>query len=99
MWPSARLATPPSAKSNGNSSINGGLDPGISVRFGAVQDEDVKMEDADEDARGVSKRKSRASIDQKKSYAEPDSSDEDDQPLVRPDTFPFAINVAIGFSD
>jgi DNA topoisomerase-1 len=54
------------------------------VRFGAVQDDDVKMGDADEDARGASKRKSRASIDQKKSYAEPESSDEDDQPLVRP---------------
>jgi DNA topoisomerase-1 len=44
----------------------------------------MKMGDADEDARGASKRKSRASIDQKKSYAEPESSDEDDQPLVRP---------------
>lgn len=41
------------------------------------------MEDADADVRGVSKRKSRASIDQKKSYAEPQSSDDDDQPLVR----------------
>jgi DNA topoisomerase-1 len=99
MWPCARLVTPPSAKSNGNSSTNGEVDPGISVRFGAVQDEDVKMEDAAEDTHGVSKRKSRASIDQKKSYAEPDSSDEDDQPLVRPDTLPFATNVAIGFSD
>jgi DNA topoisomerase-1 len=39
------------------------------------------MEDAD--AHGVSKRKSRASIDNKKTYAEPESSDEDDQPLVR----------------
>ena len=80
----ARLATPQSAKSNGQSPTNGELDPGVSVRFGAVQHEDVKMRDADEDARGFSKRKSRASIDQKKSYAEPDSSDEDDQPLVRP---------------
>jgi len=43
------------------------------------------MEDADSDVRGVSKRKSRASIDQKKSYAEPQSSDDDDQPLVRSD--------------
>lgn len=84
MRSSARLATPPSAKSNGQSSTNGELDPGVSVRFGAVQGKDVKMKDADEDAHGVSKRKSRASIDQQKSYAEPDSSDEDDQPLVRP---------------
>lgn len=84
MRPSALIATPPSAKSNGKSPSNGDLDPGVSVRFGAVQDDDVKMGDADEDARGASKRKSRASIDQKKSYAEPESSDEDDQPLVRP---------------
>ncbi|KAJ6119244.1 topoisomerase I [Penicillium sp. IBT 18751x] len=75
--------TPPSAKSNGQSSTNGELDPGVSVRFGAVQGEDVKMDDADEDARGVSKRKARSSIDQKKSYAESDSSDEDDQPLSK----------------
>lgn len=40
------------------------------------------MEDA-EDARNASKRKSRASIDMKKSYAEPESSGEDDEPLVR----------------
>lgn len=84
MRPSALLATPPLVKTNGKSPINGDLDPGVSVRFGAVQDDDVKMEDADGDAHGVSKRKSRASIDQKKSYVEPESSDEDDQPLVRP---------------
>lgn len=80
---SARLATPPSAKS----AANGDIEPGVSVRFGAVQDADVKMTDADADARGVSKRKSRASVDQKKSYAEPESSDEDDQPLVRQTPF------------
>lgn len=50
-----------------------------------MQDKDVEMKDVDSDARGVSKRKSRASIDQKKSYAEPQSSDDDDQPLVRSD--------------
>jgi DNA topoisomerase I len=59
---------------------NGDLDPGMSVRFGPVQDKDVEMKDAD--AHALSKRKSRASIDKKKSYAEPESS-EDDQPLVR----------------
>lgn len=100
MQSSALLATPPSAKST----ANGDVEPGVSVRFGAVQDADVKMTDADAEARGMSKRKSRASIDQKKSYAEPESSDEDDQPLVRqiaprqniptPCDFP----VAIGFS-
>jgi hypothetical protein len=62
---------------------NGNVDPGVSIRFGPVQDKDVDMEDADADAHGVSKRKSRASIDKKKTYAEPESSDDDDQPLVR----------------
>jgi DNA topoisomerase-1 len=52
----------------------------MSVRFGPVQDKDVEMKDAD--APALSKRKSRASIDKKKSYAEPETS-EDDQPLVR----------------
>jgi len=84
MRPSALLATPPSVDSNGKSPANGDIDPGVSVRFGAVEDDDVKMQDADGAAHGVSKRKSRAGIDQKKSYAEPESSDEDDQPLVRP---------------
>lgn len=79
MHPSALLATPPSSKP----ATNGDIDPGVSVRFGPVQDEDVKMNDADAEARGVSKRKSRASIDQNKSYAEPETTDEDDQPLVR----------------
>lgn len=60
---------------------NGSVDPGVSIRFGPVQDKDVDMEDVD--AHGVSKRKSRASIDKKKTYAEPESSDDDDQPLVR----------------
>lgn len=79
MRPCAPLATPPSAKS----ATNGDVDPGVSIRFGPVQDEDVKMNDADAETGGVSKRKSRASINQKKSYAEPESSDEEDQPLVR----------------
>jgi DNA topoisomerase-1 len=71
------LATPSSNKSP---ATNGDLDPGLSVRFGPVRDKDVAMKDAD--APALSKRKSRASIDNKKSYAEPESS-EDDQPLVR----------------
>lgn len=79
MGSSALLATPPSAKL----ATNGDIDPGVSVRFGPVQDRDVHMPDADADSRGVSKRKSRTSMEQKKSYVEPESSDEDDQPLVR----------------
>lgn len=80
--------------------MNGDLDPGVSVRFGPVQDKDVEMEDAD--ARGAGKRKSRTSIDQKKSYAEPESSEED-EPLVRHtlvrygQRFPRDMNVAPGF--
>lgn len=100
MRTSVLLATPPLAKS----ATNGDIEPGVSVRFGAVQDADVKMTDADANAFGVSKRKSRDSIDQKKSYAEPESSDEDDQPLVR--QIPSRWNIrsargfaAIGFSD
>lgn len=60
---------------------NGHVDPGVSIRFGPVQAEnDVDMADAD--AAAVPKRKSRSSVGQRKSYAEPESS-EDDQPLVR----------------
>ena len=61
---------------------NGHVDPGISIRFGPVEDKDVKMEDGEDDALGVSKRKSRASVGEKKSYAEAESSEED-EPLVR----------------
>lgn len=60
---------------------NGHVDPGISVRFGPVEDNDVKMEDG-EDALGAGKRKSRTSVGEKKSYAEAESSEED-EPLVR----------------
>ena len=67
---------------------NGHVDPGVSVRFGPVKNEDVDMQDAG-NARGTGKRRSRTSVDQNKSYAEPDSSGEEDQPLVR-HTLPFA---------
>ncbi|KAJ5696132.1 hypothetical protein N7536_006544 [Penicillium majusculum] len=60
---------------------NGHVDPGISIRFGPVEDKDVKMEDG-EDALGASKRKSRASVGEKKSYAEAESSEED-EPLSK----------------
>lgn len=61
---------------------NGHVDPGVSIRFGPVEDKDVKMEDAEDGALGASKRKSRASIGEKKSYAEEESSEEE-EPLVR----------------
>lgn len=57
---------------------NGHVDPGVSVRFGPV-----KKEDAGSDTNASGKRKTRTSVDQKKSYAEPESSEEEDQPLVR----------------
>lgn len=59
---------------------NGHVDPGVSIRFGPVQGKDP----GDDAESGAAKRKSRISIDQpRKSYAEPESSEEDDQPLVR----------------
>lgn len=61
---------------------NGHVDPGVSVRFGPVKNEDVDMDDA-ANAHGASKRRSRTSVGQKQSYAEPESSEEEDQPLVR----------------
>jgi DNA topoisomerase-1 len=63
---------------------NGHVEPGISNRFGPVQkDGDIQMTDAGPQTNGsISKRKSRASVDKKMSYAEPESSEED-QPLVR----------------
>ncbi|KKK17336.1 hypothetical protein P175DRAFT_0499919 [Aspergillus ochraceoroseus IBT 24754] len=58
---------------------NGHVDPGVSIRFGPVQkDSDVHMKDAD----GVSKRKARSSVGHAKSYAEPESSEED-EPLSK----------------
>lgn len=62
---------------------NGVIDPGISIRFGPVQSEDKKIKDAGNGVNdgGVNKRKTRGSIGQKKSYAEPESSEED-EPLV-----------------
>lgn len=59
---------------------NGHVDPGVSIRFGAVQKK-TEVDMADADSAGASKRKSRTSVGQK-SYAEPESSEED-QPLVR----------------
>lgn len=65
---------------------NGHVDPGVSIRFGPVEGKDVKMGDSGEDLLYAGKRKSRASIGQKKSYAEAESSEED-EPLVRPPPF------------
>ncbi|PIG90030.1 DNA topoisomerase 1 [Aspergillus arachidicola] len=86
----------PLVKANGRSTVtpnvtmgdatetNGDVNPGISNRFGPVQkDNDVQMTDAEaQDNGALSKRKARTSVGQRKSYAEPESS-EDDQPLFQ----------------
>ncbi|KAJ5601108.1 hypothetical protein N7510_010642 [Penicillium lagena] len=76
--------TSSTAKANANSptvkSESSQLDPGVSIRFGPVQDKDVEMKDAEG---GSSKRKGRTSVSHRKSYAESESSDEDDQPLSK----------------
>ncbi|KAL3481197.1 hypothetical protein BJX99DRAFT_219306 [Aspergillus californicus] len=71
-------------KMNGATGTNGHVDPGVSIRFGPVQDNgDAQMKDADADGvNGVSKRKSRTSLGNAKSYAEPESSGED-EPLSK----------------
>lgn len=68
----------------------------ISVRFGPVQNNDIKMEDAD-DVRGASKRKARTSVGQKKSYVEPESSEDEDKPLVRCVPYLNATLLPLGF--
>ncbi|XHF98215.1 hypothetical protein AWENTII_001780 [Aspergillus wentii] len=70
------------AKMDNATETNGHVDPGVSIRFGPVKTEDVDMEDADAEDRGAGKRKARTSIGQK-SYAEPESSEEEDQPLSK----------------
>jgi DNA topoisomerase-1 len=64
---------------------NGHVDPGVSLRFGPVKSAaDVDMQDASDANTGIaSKRKARTSVGQRKSYAEPESSEDEDQPLVR----------------
>nr|AAC39319.1 topoisomerase I [Aspergillus nidulans] len=68
-------------KVNGAADTNGHVDPGVSIRFGPVQkDEDVEMNDAN--GASASKRKARSSANQAQSYAEPESSEED-EPLSK----------------
>ncbi|KKA25082.1 2-alkenal reductase [Rasamsonia emersonii CBS 393.64] len=67
-----------------SANTNGNLDPGVSIRNGPVGNGDVEMEDAPDgaNARGAGKRKLRASAEGK-SYAEPESSEEEDKPLSK----------------
>jgi hypothetical protein len=70
------------AAMGGSGDANGSAAPGISIRYGPVDDEDSAMADAADgvNGRAASKRKSRLSAG-KKSYMDPESS-EDDKPLV-----------------
>uniref|UniRef100_A0A093UT45 DNA topoisomerase I n=1 Tax=Talaromyces marneffei PM1 TaxID=1077442 RepID=A0A093UT45_TALMA len=61
-------------------SRSGALNPGVSIRFGPVDDEDVNMKDAANGVNG-SKRRARVSAG-KQSYAEAESS-EDEKPLSK----------------
>lgn len=66
----------------------GALDPGVSIRFGPVDDEDVDMKDAANGVNGHTAGKRRARVSAgKQSYAEAESS-EDEEPLVCTDYFP-----------
>ena len=66
-----------------NTSSNGHLNAGISIRMGPVEEMDVDGPHVNGHTNG--KRKSRGSIGAKKTYKE-DSSD-DDKPLVRSSPF------------
>lgn len=75
-------------KMEDNPGANGHVDPGVSLRFGPVQDKDVDMKDAEmkdteADANGIApnKRKARPSSE-RKSYAESES-EEEVNPSVR----------------
>jgi DNA topoisomerase-1 len=66
---------------------NGYPAPGISIRNGPMEVVDTEMPDVNGLATngvGPSKRKSRGSLGNKVSYAEAESSEDDDVPLVRP---------------
>lgn len=62
--------------------MNGYANPGLTIRHGPVDPQDAEMHDAEVNGAGLSKRKSRGSDMIRKSYAEPESSEED-KPLVR----------------
>ncbi|EEH16071.1 hypothetical protein PABG_06158 [Paracoccidioides brasiliensis Pb03] len=60
---------------------NGYVQPGLSIRHGTVEPDDVEMQDVDVNGSSASKRKTRAD-GVRKSYAEPESSEED-KPLSK----------------
>ncbi|KAK2798435.1 DNA topoisomerase 1 [Onygenales sp. PD_10] len=62
--------------------INGYAKPGVSVH-GPSDSADVEMQDVDAIGAGPAKRKSRGSDALRKSYAEPESSEEEEKPLSK----------------
>jgi hypothetical protein len=78
-------ATSTDVKMEDTPETNGHVEPGVSLRFGPVKSAgDVDMQDIlDANSGTAGKRKARTSVGQRKSYAEPESSEDEDQPLVR----------------
>ncbi|KAM5462829.1 DNA topoisomerase 1 [Microsporum audouinii] len=77
------LSSPTVPKSTGLSTpTNGVTQPGISIRYGPAKDNEVDMQDADVNGVVSAKRKSRSSAS-RPSYAEVESSGEDDKPLSK----------------
>ncbi|KAI1980593.1 DNA topoisomerase 1 [Ophidiomyces ophidiicola] len=81
-YPSEELVSKTTDPSSASTPIsNGTPKPGVSIRYGPI-DGDVEMPDADVNGVAKSKRKSRARATNK-SYAEVESSEEDDKPLSK----------------
>lgn len=78
-------ATSTDVKMEDTPETNGHVEPGVSLRFGPVKSAgDIDMQDATDANTGVAgKRKAWTSVGERKSYAEPESSEDEDQPLVR----------------
>ncbi|EAW23408.1 DNA topoisomerase 1 [Aspergillus fischeri NRRL 181] len=78
-------ATSADVKMEDTPETNGHVEPGVSLRFGPVKSAgDVDMQDASDANTGIAgKRKARTSVGQRKSYAEPESSEDEDQPLSK----------------
>ncbi|EEP81831.1 DNA topoisomerase I [Uncinocarpus reesii 1704] len=82
-YPSEELVSKTTDPSSTNSPTpNETTKPGVSIRYGPIDDEDVEMPDAEVNGAAQTKRKSRASA-ANISYAEAESSEEDDKPLSK----------------
>lgn len=70
---------------------NGHVEPGVSVRMGPIEEMDVDTPPTNGNVNG--KRKARSSLTNGRSYKEESSSEDDDKPLVRSISGPFAYSV------